>query len=59
MEQQPAASHDETALNAAFEARIAAGETIEPKDWMPESYRTHLILKMSQHAHSDIYGMLP
>jgi len=47
------------ALNASFEARIAAGETIEPKDWMPERYRTQLIRMMSQHAHSEIVGMLP
>jgi ring-1,2-phenylacetyl-CoA epoxidase subunit PaaA len=44
---------------AEFEARIAAGETIEPKDWMPERYRTQLIRMMSQHAHSEIVGMLP
>jgi ring-1,2-phenylacetyl-CoA epoxidase subunit PaaA len=49
----------EEALNSAFEARIAAGETIEPKDWMPEKYRTQLIRMMSQHAHSEIVGMLP
>src|SRR5437763_8306779 len=44
---------------AEFEARIAAGETIEPKDWMPDRYRTQLIRMMSQHAHSEIVGMLP
>ena len=44
---------------AAFEARLDAGETIEPKDWMPEKYRTQLIRMMSQHAHSEIVGMLP
>ena len=49
----------EESLNSAFEARIAAGETIEPKDWMPERYRTQLIRMMSQHAHSEIVGMLP
>ena len=49
----------EAALNAAFEARIAAGESIEPKDWMPETYRRQLIRMMSQHAHSEIVGMLP
>jgi len=49
----------EEALNAAFEARIEAGDTIEPKDWMPERYRTQLIRMMSQHAHSEIVGMLP
>jgi ring-1,2-phenylacetyl-CoA epoxidase subunit PaaA len=44
---------------AEFEARIARGESIEPKDWMPERYRTQLIRMMSQHAHSEIVGMLP
>ncbi len=32
---------------------------IEPKDWMPENYRKHLIRQISQHAHSEIVGMLP
>lgn len=44
---------------AEFEARIARGETIEPKDWMPEKYRRQLIRMMSQHAHSEVVGMLP
>ena len=44
---------------AAFEARIAAGESIEPKDWMPEKYRRQLVRMMSQHAHSEVVGMLP
>ncbi len=47
------------AENALFEARLAAGEKIEPKDWMPERYRQQLIRMMSQHAHSEIVGMLP
>jgi ring-1,2-phenylacetyl-CoA epoxidase subunit PaaA len=47
------------ARNAEFEARIARGETIEPKDWMPERYRKQLVRMMSQHAHSEIVGMLP
>lgn len=51
--------HEEARRVAAFEARIAAGETIEPKDWMPERYRTQLVRMMSQHAHSEIVGMLP
>lgn len=42
-----------------FEAKIAAGQKIEPKDWMPEAYRKQLIRMMSQHAHSEIVGMLP
>ncbi len=44
---------------AAFEARIHRGEKIEPGDWMPEEYRRQLIRMISQHAHSEIVGMLP
>ncbi|MGI9265247.1 MAG: Phenylacetic acid catabolic protein, partial [Gammaproteobacteria bacterium] len=44
---------------AAFQARIDADEKIEPKDWMPAAYRKTLIRQMSQHAHSEIVGMLP
>ena len=44
---------------AAFQARIDAEEKIEPKDWMPEAYRRTLIRQISQHAHSEIVGMLP
>jgi ring-1,2-phenylacetyl-CoA epoxidase subunit PaaA len=43
----------------AFEARIRRGEKIEPGDWMPEEYRRQLIRMISQHAHSEIVGMLP
>ena len=50
---------DDAALVAEFEARIAAGESIEPKDWMPERYRKQLTRMMAQHAHSEIVGMLP
>jgi ring-1,2-phenylacetyl-CoA epoxidase subunit PaaA len=59
MEQSTIAPQDESALVAAFEARIAAGESIEPKDWMPERYRKQLVRMMSQHAHSELVGMLP
>jgi ring-1,2-phenylacetyl-CoA epoxidase subunit PaaA len=64
----PQAVKDETAaLRAAdnpeylaeFEAKLARGEFIEPKDWMPEAYRRTLIRQISQHAHSEIVGMLP
>jgi len=44
---------------AAFDARVAADDFIEPKDWMPEAYRKTLVRQMSQHAHSEIVGMLP
>ncbi len=43
----------------AFQARIDADIRIEPKDWMPEEYRKTLIRQISQHAHSEIIGMLP
>jgi len=42
-----------------FQRRIDNGEKIEPKDWMPELYKKQLIRIMSQHAHSEIVGMLP
>ena len=44
---------------AEFNARIDAGGFIEAKDWMPEKYRKTLIRQISQHAHSEIVGMLP
>jgi len=44
---------------AAFEDRIARGEKIEPGDWMPEAYRQQLVRMISQHAHSEVVGMLP
>jgi ring-1,2-phenylacetyl-CoA epoxidase subunit PaaA len=54
-----AATADDPKRLAEFEARVARGETIEPKDWMPEKYRRQLIRMMSQHAHSEVVGMLP
>src|SRR3981189_2475926 len=50
---------EDAGLLAAFEARVAADEFIEPKDWMPEAYRRTLTRQISQHAHSEIVGMLP
>lgn len=44
---------------AEFEARIDRGEKIEPGDWMPAEYRKQLIRMISQHAHSEVVGMLP
>ena len=44
---------------AAFEAHIAEGGFIEAKDWMPGHYRKTLVRQISQHAHSEIVGMLP
>jgi ring-1,2-phenylacetyl-CoA epoxidase subunit PaaA len=42
-----------------FQAKIDAEVKIEPKDWMPEKYRQTLIRQISQHAHSEVVGMLP
>jgi ring-1,2-phenylacetyl-CoA epoxidase subunit PaaA len=52
-------STEDPAKLEAFEARVAADEFIEPKDWMPEAYRRTLVRQISQHAHSEIVGMLP
>jgi ring-1,2-phenylacetyl-CoA epoxidase subunit PaaA len=52
--------HLEDATRAAqFQARIDADERIEPNDWMPAAYRKTLTRQISQHAHSEIVGMLP
>ena len=42
-----------------FQEKIDKEQKIEPKDWMPEDYRKHLIRQISQHAHSEIIGMQP
>ena len=55
----PLRSAEEAALQARFDARIDAGDFIEAKDWMPENYRKTLTRQISQHAHSEIVGMLP
>jgi ring-1,2-phenylacetyl-CoA epoxidase subunit PaaA len=56
---KPVRSAEELQQEERFEARIAAGEFVEPKDWMPEHYRKTLVRQISQHAHSEIVGMLP
>ena len=43
----------------AFQKRIDSEEKIEPNDPMPNAYRKTLIRQISQHAHSEIVGMLP
>ncbi|TNC08907.1 1,2-phenylacetyl-CoA epoxidase subunit A [Methylobacterium terricola] len=55
----PVAGPEEAARAARFQARIDAEERIEPNDWMPEAYRRTLTRQISQHAHSEIVGMLP
>ncbi len=42
-----------------FDSKIEDDVRIEPKDWMPEAYRKTLIRQISQHAHSEVVGMLP
>src|SRR5258708_10557299 len=56
---EPPAPLDEGLLEKRFLKRVDAEEKIEPKDWMPERYRNTLISQISQHAHSEIVGMLP
>src|ERR1044072_1809766 len=46
-------------LETIFQQKIDADIKLEPKDWMPDAYRKTLIRQISQHAHSEIVGMLP
>ncbi len=46
-------------LEKNFDSKLEKNDFVEPKDWMPENYRKHLIRQISQHAHSEIVGMLP
>jgi ring-1,2-phenylacetyl-CoA epoxidase subunit PaaA len=50
---------DASEAGGRFQACIDAEERIEPNDWMPEAYRRTLVRQISQHAHSEIVGMLP
>ncbi len=52
-------STEEMLLQQRFDARIDDGDFIEAKDWMPDNYRKTLTRQISQHAHSEIVGMLP
>lgn len=54
--EQPALKYS---LEEHFQSKIDADIRIEPKDWMPDSYRKTLLRQISQHAHSEIVGMLP
>jgi ring-1,2-phenylacetyl-CoA epoxidase subunit PaaA len=56
---KPLRSAEDLANEERFEARIDAGDFIEAKDWMPEHYRKTLVRQISQHAHSEVVGMLP
>ncbi|MDG1428842.1 MAG: 1,2-phenylacetyl-CoA epoxidase subunit A [Crocinitomicaceae bacterium] len=46
-------------LEQRFQEKIDNDQKIEPNDWMPDNYRQTLIRQISQHAHSEIVGMLP
>jgi ring-1,2-phenylacetyl-CoA epoxidase subunit PaaA len=46
-------------LEKIFDDKLEKEIRIEPKDWMPDNYRKNLIRQISQHAHSEIVGMLP
>jgi len=46
-------------LEKIFQGKIDKEIKIEPKDWMPDAYRKTNIRQVSQHAHSEIVGMLP
>jgi len=54
-----AGAHDGDALADQFDAIIAGGLRVEPRDWMPDGYRKTLIRQIAQHAHSEIIGMQP
>ena len=58
-ERKAVRSAEEAALEERFEARLDEGGFVEAKDWMPEHYRKTLVRQISQHAHSEIVGMLP
>ena len=46
-------------LLKVFDTYVSEEKKIEPKDWMPDAYRKTLVRQISQHAHSEIVGMLP
>ena len=52
-------SQEDDASLQRFQDRVDAEERIEPNDFMPDAYRGTLIRQISQHAHSEIIGMLP
>src|SRR5258705_6680343 len=58
-ERKAVRSVQEVELERRFDAKIDAGDFIEAKDWMPDHYRKTLLRQISQHAHSEIVGMLP
>jgi len=53
------ASEGASPEQATFDDKIDRSITIEANDWMPDAYRKTLLRQISQHAHSEIVGMLP
>ena len=54
-----AGAQESASLLERFQEKVDAEEKVEPKDWMPNDYRKTLVRQISQHAHSEIVGMLP
>src|SRR5271154_361579 len=46
-------------LQAHFDQTVSRDRRIEPRDWMPDKYRSTMIRQVAQHAHSEIIGMQP
>ncbi len=46
-------------MEQLFQEKIDKEIKIEPKDWMPDAYRKTNLRQISQHAHSEVVGMLP
>src|ERR1051326_5671631 len=59
LDTREAATPVDPAREARFLARVEAESRIEPNDWMPDASRRTLVRQISQHAHSEIVGMLP
>ena len=55
----PVEATESPELVARFQERVNREERIEANDWMPDAYRQMLTRQISQHAHSEIVGMLP
>ena len=51
--------NEEKLLEDQFQKYVDSENKVEPKSWMPEAYRKTLIRQISQHAHSEVVGMLP
>ena len=49
----------ESSMLEKFEEKIRREIKIEPREWMPDAYRKTLVRQISQHAHSEVVGMLP